>query len=99
MEFAKRYFVRRRNLWTSEFKTSKALYESACESTMRLAYVCGIEMLRSNYSRKNRRLALLYADFTLYLVLSSWCLTVLWGQLLDVIFCVVTIGGAVQVRK
>ncbi|KAL9704584.1 hypothetical protein quinque_008102 [Culex quinquefasciatus] len=63
---------------------------------MRLAYVCGAEIFRQNYTRNNRRLVLLYADFTLYLVISSWCLTVLWGQLLDVIFCVVTIGGAVQ---
>ncbi|XP_038113678.1 uncharacterized protein LOC6045707 [Culex quinquefasciatus] len=63
---------------------------------MRLAYVCGAEIFRQNYTRNNRRLALLYADFTLYLVISSWCMTVLWGQLLDVIFCVVTIGGAVQ---
>ncbi|EDS37920.1 Odorant receptor 94b [Culex quinquefasciatus] len=75
MEFVKRYFVRRRNLWSSEFKTPKALFESACESTMRLAYVCGAEIFRQNYTRNNRRLALLYADFTLYLVISSWCLT------------------------
>lgn len=98
MEFAKRHFVRRRNLWSSEFKNPKPLYESASESAMRLADVCGAEIFRPNYTRKNRRLALLYADFTLYLVLSFWCISVLWGQLLDVMFCVVMIGGAVQVR-
>ncbi|EDS37921.1 Odorant receptor 94b [Culex quinquefasciatus] len=96
MEFVKRYFVRHRNLWSSEFKNPKALYESASESAMRLADICGAEIFRQNYTRKNGRLALLYADFTLYLVLSFWCITVLWGQLLDVMFCVVMIGGAVQ---
>ncbi|XP_038113676.1 uncharacterized protein LOC6045708 isoform X3 [Culex quinquefasciatus] len=96
MEFAKRYFVRRRNLWSSEFKNPKALYESGCESVMSLAYVCGSEVLRPNYTRKNRRLAILFADFILYLVLSFWCTTVFWGRLNDVIFCFVTIGGAIQ---
>ncbi|KAL9704585.1 hypothetical protein quinque_008103 [Culex quinquefasciatus] len=96
MHAIKRSFVRRRNLWSCEFKNPKALYESACANVTTLAFVCGTERFCSNYSRRNSRLILLLIDITLYLVLSFWCVTVLWGQLNDVIFCFVTMGGAVQ---
>ncbi|XP_062713109.1 odorant receptor 43a-like [Aedes albopictus] len=97
MERFERYFNRRKKELQSEFKTSRAMYESACDTLIGYFHVSGADRLRGgDYTRLNPRLIFLVCDLTLYIVVNCWCLTVFWGQLTDVVFCLVTMGIAVQ---
>lgn len=99
MERFQRYYNRRKNELQSEFKSSRAMYESACDTLIGYFHVSGADRLRGgDYTRLNPRLIFLVCDLTLYIVVNCWCLTVFWGQLTDVVFCLVTMGIAVQVR-
>lgn len=97
MNFLEKIHREHQNAWEVEFKNPCALYGNACESVSKYFYIVGVERFRSEYSRINARLIFLVVDLVLYLVLSVWCILELWGDMVDVIFCIVTIGVAFQV--
>ncbi|XP_062563684.1 odorant receptor 4-like [Armigeres subalbatus] len=97
MERFQKYLDRRKLELESEFKSSRAMYESASDTLIGYFHVSGADRLRGgDYTRWNARLLFLVADLTLYIVVNCWCLTVFWGQLMDVVFCLVTMGIAIQ---
>lgn len=97
MERFKRYFNKRKIELQGEFNSSRTMYESACDTLIGYFHVSGADRLRADYTPWNPRLIFLVVDLTLYIVVSCWCLTVFWGQLTDVVFCLVTMGIAIQV--
>ncbi|EDS37918.1 Odorant receptor 94b [Culex quinquefasciatus] len=88
MNFLEKIHREHQNAWEVEFKNPCALYGNACESVSKYFYIVGVERFRSEYSRINARLIFLVVDLVLYLVLSVWCIFELWGDMVDVIFCI-----------
>lgn len=97
MEFFKKIHREKRSVWSIEFKNPGAIYENVSESITKYFSICGAKRFEQGYSRMNAKLAFLVVDLMLYLVLSVWCISELWGDMVDVIFCIVTIGVAFQV--
>ncbi|XP_065074327.1 putative odorant receptor 83c [Ochlerotatus camptorhynchus] len=96
MERFKRYFNKRKIELKEEFYSPRTMYESACDTLIGYFHVSGADRLRADYTPWNPRLVFLVADLTLYILVNCWCLTVFWGQLTDVVFCLVTMGIAIQ---
>ncbi|KAL1397920.1 hypothetical protein pipiens_009368 [Culex pipiens pipiens] len=96
MEFLRRRFLCWRNGLESEFSSAKKLFEKACHSVTQYIWVCGCERFEPNFTRWNARFVFLMVNICVFMAVSFWSLTVLWGQRVEFIFCCVTIGIGVQ---
>ncbi|XP_058122375.1 odorant receptor 4-like [Anopheles ziemanni] len=52
--------------------------------------------MKPGYTRRNARLIFLVTDLILYLLVNVYSIALVWGSLMDVVFCFVTLGIAIQ---
>uniref|UniRef100_A0A182LZG3 Odorant receptor n=1 Tax=Anopheles culicifacies TaxID=139723 RepID=A0A182LZG3_9DIPT len=96
MKIWNRYLKRKRALYRTQFRTPAELFNSACDMLITCFAVCGGERMKPGYTRRNARLIFLVTDLILYLFVNVYSMAIVWGSLLDVVFCFVTLGVAIQ---
>uniref|UniRef100_A0A182SEQ7 Odorant receptor n=1 Tax=Anopheles maculatus TaxID=74869 RepID=A0A182SEQ7_9DIPT len=96
MKVLDRYLKRQRALFRTQYETPKQLFDSACEMLIKCYAVCGGERMKPGYTRRNPRLIFLVTDLILYLFVNLYSIAIVWGSLMDVVFCFVTLGIAIQ---
>ncbi|XP_053673781.1 odorant receptor 43a-like [Anopheles nili] len=52
--------------------------------------------MKPGYTRRNARLIFLVTDLILYLFVNVYSIAIVWGSLMEVVFCFVTLGIAIQ---
>lgn len=97
MELLRRRIRQWRNGLESEFSNPKLLFEKTCDSVSKWSTICGWERFEPNYTRANPRFIFLMVDIFFFFVVSILCLKDLWGQRVEFIFCLVTLGLGFQV--
>uniref|UniRef100_A0A182J093 Uncharacterized protein n=1 Tax=Anopheles atroparvus TaxID=41427 RepID=A0A182J093_ANOAO len=96
MKFWTRYLKRKEKLFRVQYKTPAQLFERACEKLIWYFAFCGCERMRADYTRRNARFIFLMTDLILYLAVNMYSIALAWGSLIDVVFCFVTMGVAIQ---
>ncbi|XP_052898188.1 odorant receptor 43a-like [Anopheles moucheti] len=96
MQIWERYLKRKRALLRAQYQTPTAVFDSACEMLIKCFAVCGGERMKPGYTRRNARLIFLVTDLILYLFVNVYSIAIVWGSLMDVVFCFVTLGVAIQ---
>ncbi|XP_049279301.1 odorant receptor 43a-like [Anopheles funestus] len=96
MKIWNQYLKRKRALFRSQYKTPAQLFDSACDMLIKCFAVCGGERMKPGYTRRNARLIFLVTDLILYLFVNAYSIAIVWGSLMDVVFCFVTLGIAIQ---
>ncbi|XP_050077959.1 odorant receptor 43a-like [Anopheles maculipalpis] len=96
MKIWERYLKRQRALFRLRYQSPKQLFDSACELLIKCFAVCGGERMKPGYTRRNPRLIFLVTDLILYLFVNLYSIAIVWGSLMDVVFCFVTLGIAIQ---
>ncbi|XP_038106391.1 uncharacterized protein LOC6033431 [Culex quinquefasciatus] len=96
MELLRRRIRQWRNGLESEFSNPKLLFEKTCDSVSKWSTICGWERFEPNYTRANPRFIFLMVDIFFFFVVSILCLKDLWGQRVEFIFCLVTLGLGFQ---
>ncbi|XP_052864153.1 putative odorant receptor 83c [Anopheles cruzii] len=96
MKFWNRYLKRKEVLLRKQYKTPADLFDSSNRLLIKFFAICGAERMLPEYTRKNGRLIFLVMDLFLYLLVNIYSIANVWGSLMDVVFCLVTLGIAIQ---
>lgn len=97
MKIWEKYLERKRTLYHAKYQTPQQLFDGACDIVIKCFAVCGGERMKPGYTRRNARLIFLVTDLILYLFVNLYSIAIVWGSLMDVVFCFVTLGIAIQV--
>uniref|UniRef100_A0A182MZC2 Uncharacterized protein n=1 Tax=Anopheles dirus TaxID=7168 RepID=A0A182MZC2_9DIPT len=96
MKIWDQYLDRKRALFRTQYQTPLELFDSANGILIKCFEVCGGERTKPGYTRRNARLIFLVTDLILYLFVNLYSIAIVWGSLMDVVFCFVTLGIAIQ---
>uniref|UniRef100_A0A182UAK7 Odorant receptor n=1 Tax=Anopheles melas TaxID=34690 RepID=A0A182UAK7_9DIPT len=96
MKIWEKYLERKRTLYHAKYQTPQQLFDDACDIVIKCFVVCGGERMKPGYTRRNARLIFLVTDLILYLFVNLYSIAIVWGSLMDVVFCFVTLGIAIQ---
>ncbi|XP_040171451.1 odorant receptor 43a-like [Anopheles arabiensis] len=96
MKIWEKYLERKRTLYHAKYQTPQQLFDGACDIVIKCFAVCGGERMKPGYTRRNARLIFLVTDLILYLFVNLYSIAIVWGSLMDVVFCFVTLGIAIQ---
>uniref|UniRef100_A0A182Q0D3 Odorant receptor n=1 Tax=Anopheles farauti TaxID=69004 RepID=A0A182Q0D3_9DIPT len=96
MKIWNQYLERQRARLRTQYQTPGELFNSACEMLIKCFAVCGGERMKPGYTRRNARLIFLVSDLIVYLGVNVYSMALVWGSLMDEVFCFVTLGVAIQ---